>query len=265
MRVEGRILRIVYKNAKQYLTADNCAVGVESYGTGVAIKSTAKSGYGILNDAAKAVLFPNAIAKPVKADSHIGCGASTNNKNNYCSLEINGSEVHKVLCSYEVGELDGIINTLITEATSATTIRYHLHINNLFVAAACSVGQLTLYFNRFACSALTAGNGIKSAIVSSTEPWDGDAVTFTATLVDGATFGGWYSDISCTQLVSTSPVYTTTATADLTLYAKAVTGVYLKANGAFNEAKAIYSKSNGSWSEVYKSVFDIGKKYRVIT
>lgn len=139
------------------------------------------------------------------------------------------------------------------------------HVNNLFVAAACSVGQLTLYFNRFACSALIVGNGINSAIVSSTEPWDGDAVTFTATLVDGATFGGWYSDISCTQLVSTSPVYTTTATADLTLYAKAATGVYLKANGTFNEAKAIYSKSNGSWSEVYKSVFDIGKKYRVIT
>ena len=30
MRVEGRQLRIVYDNAKQYLTADNCAVGVET-------------------------------------------------------------------------------------------------------------------------------------------------------------------------------------------------------------------------------------------
>lgn len=265
MRVEGRILRIVYDNAKQYLTADNCAIGVESYGRGVVIKSTAKSGYGILNDEAKAVLFPNAIAKPVKADSRIACGASTNNEHNYCSLEINGSEVHKVLCSDEVGELDGIINTLITEATSSTAIRYHLHINNLFVAAACSVTQLTLYFNRFACSALTVGNGVNSAIVSSTEPWDGDSVTFSATLVDGATFGGWYSDISCTHLVSTSLVYTTTASADLTLYAKAATGAYLKVNGAFDEAKAIYSKSNGSWSEVDKSIFDIGKKYRVIT
>lgn len=26
-----------------------------------------------------------------------------------------------------------------------------------------------------------------------------------------------------------------------------------------------YQKSNGSWSEVDKSIFDIGKKYRVIT
>lgn len=269
MRVEGRILRIVYDNATQYLTADNCAVGVKSYGQGVAIKSTAKSGYAIFNDAAKAVLFPNAVAKPVKADSRIACGASVKDKDNYCSLEINGTEVHKVLCSDEVGEQDGITNALITEATSATTIRYHLYIDNLFVAAACSVAQLTLYFNRFACSALTVGNGINSAMVSSTEPWDGDAVTFTATLVDGATFNGWYSDIACTQLVSTNLTYTTAA-ADLTLYAKATlfevgTGTYLKVNGAFVEAKAVYRKSNGSWSEVDKSVFEAGKKYHIIT
>lgn len=140
MRVEGRQLRIVYDNASQYLTADNCAVAVKSYGKGVAIKSTAKSGYAILNDAAKAVLFPNSVAKPVKADSRIACGASVKDKDNYCSLEINGTEVHKVLCSVEVDEQDGITNSLITEATSAATIRYHLHIDNLFVAAACSVG-----------------------------------------------------------------------------------------------------------------------------
>lgn len=269
MRVEGRSLKIVYDNASQYLTADNCAVGVESYGQGVAIKSTAKSGYAIFNDAAKAALFPNAVAKPVKADSRIGCGASIKNKNNYCSLEISGTEIHKVLCADEVGELDGITNASITGATSATTIRYHLHIDNLFIAAACSVGQLALYFKRFSCAALTAGNGVNSVIVSDAEPWDGDIVTFTATLVDGATFNGWYSDIACTQLVSTNLTYTTAA-ADLTLYAKATlfevgTGTYLKVNGTFIEAKSIYRKSNGSWSEVDKSVFEAGKKYHIIT
>ena len=108
MRVEGRQLRIVYDNAKQYLTADNCAIGVESYGNGVVIKSTARSGYAIFTDAAKAFLFPNAVAKPVKADSRIGCGASIKNKNNYCALEFGGTEVHKVLCSDEVGEQDGL-------------------------------------------------------------------------------------------------------------------------------------------------------------
>lgn len=221
MRVEGRQLRIVYDNAKQYLTADNCAVGVKSYGSGVAIKSTAKSGYAILNDAAKAVLFPNAVAKPVKADSRIACGASVKNKNNYCSLEINGTEVHKVLCADEVGEQDGLTSAAITNATSATTIRYHLHINNLFVAGACSVGQLTLYFKRYSCAAIVSGNGVISASVSEAEPWDGQNVNFSVNLVQGATWHGWYSDEACTNLVSTDQNYTIIPTSDLTLYAKA--------------------------------------------
>lgn len=221
MRVEGRQLRIVYGNAKQYLTADNCAVGVRSYGSGVVIKSTAKSGYAILNDAAKAVLFPNAVAKPVKADSRIACGASVKNKNNYCSLEINGTEVHKVLCSDEVGEQDGLTSAAITSATSAATIRYHLHIDNLFVAAACSVGQLTLYFKRYSCAAIASGNGVMSASVSEADPWDGQNINFSVNLVQGATWVGWYSDAACTNLVSTDQNYSVSPTSDLTLYAKA--------------------------------------------
>lgn len=269
MRVEGRQLRIVYDNAAQYLTADNCAVGVKSYGNGVVIKSTALSGYANFNSAAKAVLFPNTKAHPVKADSHIGCGASTNNKNNYCSLEFGGIEVHKVLCSNEVGEQDGLTSTAITGATSVTTIRYHLHINNLFVAGACSVGQLTLYFKRYVCAAMTAGSGVTSATVSDAEPWDGDNVTFTATLAAGAVFDGWYSDAACTQCVSTSLSYTTTA-ADLTLYAKATqaaptgTGVYIKRAGAQIQAAAVWRKANGLWAKSDKTAIEAGKNYRLI-
>lgn len=246
MNIEGRQLKIVYDNAAQYLTADNCAVGVKSYGVGVVIKSTAISGYAIFNDAAKAVLFPNAVAKPVKADSRIACGASVKDKDNYCSLEFGGVEVHKVLCSNEAGELDGLTSAAVIGATSATAIRYHLHIDNLFVAGACSVGQLTLYFKRYSCAALTAGNGITSAVVSDAAPWDGDEVTFTATLAAGATFDGWYSDAACTQRVSTSLSYTTTA-ADLTLYAKASTGVYAKSAGSYKEALGVYRKISGAW------------------
>ena len=271
MKVEGRQLRIVYDNAAQYLTADNCAVGVESYGTGVAIKSTARTGHAIFNDAAKAILFPNAKARPIKADSRIACGASTNNKNNYCSLEFGGVEVHKVLCSDEVGEQDGLTSAEITGATSATEIRYYLRVNSIFVAGACSVGQLTLYFNRYACEALTAGNGIASATVSDAEPWDGDSVTFTATLKSGTTFDGWYSDAACTQRVSTSLSYTTTA-ADLTLYAKATvavtgTGSYVKKNGTWHEAQAVYKKVNGAWvlqtDNAYKAEIQNGN-YKVM-
>lgn len=267
MRVEGRELRIVYDNAAQYLTADNCAVGVESYGTGVVIKSTARSGYAIFNDAAKSVIFPNAKAHPVKADSRIACGASTNNKSNYCAIEFGGTEVHKVLCSTEVGEQDGLTSAAITGATSATTIRYHLHINNVFVAGACSIGQLTLYFNRYSCAANAVGVGIASATVSDAEPWDGDTVTFTAALAAGVTFDGWYSDAACTQRVSTELSYTTTA-ADLTLYAKATqtapagTGVYIKRAGAQIQATAVWKKANGLWAKSDKTAIDAGKNYR---
>lgn len=268
MRVEGRQLRIVYDNAAQYLTADNCAVGVESYGNGVVIKSTARSGYAIFNEAAKAVLFPNAKAHPVKADSRIACGASTNNKNNYCSLEFGGAEVHKVLCSAEVGEQDGLTSAAITGATSATGIRYHLHINSVFVAGACSVGQLTLYFNRYSCAAMTAGSGVTSASVSDADPWEGDNVTFTATLAADAAFDGWYSDAACTQRVSTSLSYTTTA-ADLTLYAKATqtaptgTGVYIKRAGTQIQAAAVWRKANGLWVKADKTAIEAGKNYRM--
>lgn len=267
MRVEGRQLRIVYDNAKQYLTADNCAVGVESYGRGVVIKSTARSGYAIFNSAAKAVLFPNAKAHPVKADSRIACGASTNNQNNYCSIEFGGTEVHKVLCSVEVGEQDGLTSAAITSATSATVLRYHLHINNVFVAGACSIGQLILYFNRYSCAANAVGAGIASATVSDAEPWDGDSVTFTAVLATGATFDGWYSDAACTQRVSTELSYTATA-ADLTLYAKATkatgTGIYLKRAGAQVQAAAVWKKENGLWVKADKTAIDAGKNYRIV-
>lgn len=269
MTIEGRTLELEYSNGSTYLSADNLSVGVKSYGAEVLLKSTATNGYANFNDAAKAVLFPNSAAKPVKADSRIVCGASVSNKNNYCSLEFGGTEVHKVLCSVEIDEQDGLTNAAITGATSATAIRYRLHIANLFVAGACSKAKITLYFKRYTCSAMTTGSGVASATVSDAEPWGGDSVTFTATLVAGATFDGWYSDAACTQRVSTSLSYTTTA-ADLTLYAKATqaaptgTGVYIRRAGAQVQAAEVWRKENGLWGKADKTAIDAGKNYRII-
>lgn len=267
MTIEGRTLELEYSNGSTYLSASNLSVGVKSYGAEVLLKSTATNGYANFNDAAKAVLFPNAVAKPVKADSRIVCGASTNNKNNYCSLEFGGTEVHKVLCSVETDEQDGLTNAAITGATSATAIRYRLHINSVFVAGACSKAKLTLYFNRYACAALAAGDGITSATVSNAAPWDGGSVTFTAVLATGATFDGWYRDEACTQRVSTELSYTATA-ADLTLYAKATkaagTGIYLKRAGAQVQAAAVWKKENGLWVKADKTAIDAGKNHRIV-
>ena len=60
--------------------------------------------------------------------------------------------------------------------------------------------------------------------MSNAEPYEGETVTFSAELYNGANFEGWYSDEACTQLVSSSLTYSTTA-ADLTLYAKATIDV----------------------------------------
>lgn len=113
--------------------------------------------------------------------------------------------------------------------------------------------DLTLYFTQYSCSANAAGNGIQSASVSDSAPYEGDTVTFTATLKSGATFHGWYSDAACTQLVSTDQTYTTAA-ADLTLYAKATaaigTGIYIKSGGTFAEAQTAYRKTSGTWVKV---------------
>ena len=84
---------------------------------------------------------------------------------------------------------------------------------------------------------------------------------FTAEVMPGYTFSGWYSDEACTTLVSTdnpahvtTPKYTTehSSTTSLTLYAKATksatgTGLYIKVNGAWAEAQNIYKKVSGAW------------------
>ena len=57
--------------------------------------------------------------------------------------------------------------------------------------------------------------------MSNAEPYEGETVTFSAGLYNGANFEGWYSDEACTQLVSSSLTYNATPRADLTLYAKA--------------------------------------------
>lgn len=250
MKVESRELEILYGNASQFLTADNCAIGVESYGRQVVIKSTAISGYATLNDNAKSVLYPNSVAHPVKLDSRIACGASVNNQSNYCALEIDGIEVHKVLCSKEVEQLDGLTSDSILNSTMQSTLRYHLHIHSLLVAAACSRIVLRAYFKKFECSAVNVCDGVASSSVSSSEVWDGDSVTFYANIIDGSTWFGWYSDEKCENLVSTDMNYQTVPSGDLKLYAKAKLKVlYFKQNDQYIRASSVYVKESGNWVE----------------
>ena len=126
------------------------------------------------------------------------------------------------------------------------------------------------------CSAVTK-DGITYAYATTPTLQEKEAI-FEAELSPGYRFLGWYSDEACTTLVSTdnpanvvTPKYTTdmASQTSLTLYAKAIiseafSGVYLKQNGAYAQAKAIWKKTNGVWDKTDKTAIDATKKYRLI-
>lgn len=127
------------------------------------------------------------------------------------------------------------------------------------------------------CTAI-ALDGIEYAEVYPKEVAQGLTTTYTADINIGYTFAGWYSDEACTKFISSNnpyeavaPEYTTEdkSATSLTLYAKAITseassGIHLKQNGAYAQAKAIWKKTNEVWSKTDKTAIDATKKYRLI-
>ena len=126
------------------------------------------------------------------------------------------------------------------------------------------------------CSAI-AKEGISYADATTPTGQEREA-SFEAEVASGYVFSGWYSDEACTKLVSTdnpahvtTPKYTTESVSrtSLTLYAKAIkseasSGIHLKQNGAYAQAKAIWKKTNGVWAKTDKTAIDATKKYRLI-
>lgn len=127
------------------------------------------------------------------------------------------------------------------------------------------------------CTAV-ALDGIEYAEVYPKEVAQGLTTTYTADINIGYTFAGWYSDEACTKFISSNnpyeavaPEYTTEdkSATSLTLYAKAIkseasSGIHLKQNGAYTQAKAIWKKTNGVWAKTDKTAIDATKKYRLI-
>lgn len=131
---------------------------------------------------------------------------------------------------------------------------------------------------RCECTA-SAGDGIESASVDYPELIQGGYATFTATVQNGYSWDGWYSDSSYTTLVSKNQTYTVQApyktssvskVTSIVLYAKATPtdqnyNLYLKQNGSWANAnvRQLYIKENGKW--VFKvsadGVFDTNTKY----
>ena len=250
-----RNLYIDYDNAKTYLTAHGVSLQINIVGIKVAVRhymNGAKTGYATINSAGMAALFPSDTAIPHKLDlgSHIGQLISSSK--NWVEFRIDGTALERF-----PGGTGAFTRTYTNETVRAfrknsTFMGYH-NAPNTVNGTSYRYLDLTLYFTQYSCSANAVGNGIASVSVDKAEAYDGDSVTFTATLKSGATFHGWFSDAACTQLISTSLTYTTAAS-DLTLYAKATrevmgTGSYVKANGVWCEAQAVYKKINGVWVE----------------
>lgn len=172
-----------------------------------------------MNDAGRDVLFPSAAAIAHKVDVWAQAIATLNNSKNTINVAIAGQNaitterIHTDLTEY-TGSVSGSFTK------SNTSAIYTIKILNGFHAAGVRDTSITAYFTQYSCAANKSGNGVKSVSVSNAAPYEGETVTFSAELYNGANFDGWYSDKSCTQLVSSNLTYSTTA-ADLTLYAKA--------------------------------------------
>lgn len=257
-------LNITVDNAKTYCTADHLDLADQTY----AFKkyfNDSTDGYAILNDAAKEIIFPSATARPFKADSEISCSRSAG----ICiiALQFNGTDIHSesfTAITQKVKSKSGITDAALTSSTRSAQIRWHVHGKN-GDSQRVKHAILKLYFNQYTMQAI--GDGVAVASVSNAAPYQGDAVIFSAVVPSGVTWSGWYSDPSCTMLVSEDQSYSVNPESDLTLYAKATkvgSGVYLKRSGAYFEAFAVYEKQNGVWSMIDKSSIDQTKKYKLI-
>ncbi len=207
-------------NVKHYFTTSGGALnGAAINGKYITMRTSSTTARFTMNDAGRDVLFPSAAAIAHKVDVWAQAIATLNNNKNTINVAIAGQNaitterIHTGLTEY-TGSVSGSFTK------SNTSAVYTIKILNVFHAAGVRDTSITAYFTQYACTANKSGNGVKHVSVSNTAPYEGETVTFSAELYNGANFDGWYSDKSCTQLVSSSLTYSTTA-ADLTLYAKA--------------------------------------------
>lgn len=221
--VISKTLNIAEATVEQYCTADGLSLNTGGYAIRLYLND-GKTGYAIVNDAGKAVLYPTATAHPIKADSSIRASRSAGTMS--VNLQFGGTNVHSESfssTSLKTKELTGITDASVTGSTRSTVIQWQVNGSSTVSNFRVSTTDLTLYFNEYTMSANagTGANGIKSVSTSAPVAYDGDTITFSAALYTGAVWDGWYSDAACTSLVSSDLNYSVSPNTDVTLYAKA--------------------------------------------
>ena len=208
-------------NVKQYFSTSGGALnGAAIGGKYITMRTSSTTARFTMNDAGRDVLFPSAAAIAHKVDVWAQTIASLNNSKNTINVAIAGQNaITTERIHTSLTEHTGSVSGSFTKSNTSTV--YVVKIANGFHAAGVRDTSITAYFTQYSCAASKAGNGVKNVSVSNAAPYAGETVTFSAELYNGANFDGWYSDESCTQLVSSNLTYSITAAADLTLYAKA--------------------------------------------
>ena len=221
-------LRLDKNNIENYCNAKNVSFNVADHAWRKWLNGSS-DGYIILKDNGKAELFPTSTAHPFKADSTISASRSAGTC--IVDLQFAGTKVHEE--SYTSGSQhskskENITDSAVIDSTRATEIKWHVHGKNGDNQRG-DLLELILYFNQYNAQALISdgATGIQSVSVSNLTPYYGDTITFSVKLAQDVTFDGWYSDSTCTQLVSTDQNYSVSPSSDITLYAKATANVTL--------------------------------------
>ena len=229
-KVVQTTLQISESNVEQYCTADGLSLNTGGYAIRLYLNGHTQ-GSAILNDAAKEVLYPSATAHPFKIDSTIRANKSGGRMT--ISLQFNGTSVQSETGDWGT-ELknktkEGISDPVVINSNRSTEIKWHIKGSSTVSRFSIASTKLTFYFNQYEMRPLVGNNanGIQKVTVSNASPCQGDTVTFTPKLVNGATWDGWYSDAACTNLVSTDKNYSVSPSSDITLYAKATANVTL--------------------------------------
>lgn len=263
MNIVERELTITYDNVKSVSASDKVTLGVAATAFAPAVayriytSHTGSEYYAYLTQGGLDLLFPSDTAKPFKADAGVVTASrfagSTSNKNQMWAY-LNGTTTTALnVTTNNQDKIDyGITSGVAGTTKSQADFRVYLKHSGGYVAVGGNA-YFKLYFYQYSYSANAVGNGIKSASVSDAAPYEGDSVTYTATLKPGATWNGWYSDAECTQLVSTEQSHTVVAGADTTLYASATvesgTGLYVRDGGTYAEVQSVYKRIDGHYVE----------------
>lgn len=215
------------------------------------VKATAASCNGpeyvsaVINSTGMNVLYPNDTAHPVKMDSHAMLGRAAITATVFTSTLTNPVTEADTIAPMVDGVQSRIwrpknINDIpydftnlrlpsILKSTRNSTIEYRMHqyARSNYRAIGIDNIRLILYFEEYDFSAQigTPSKGIEAVATNKAVGYEGDSVTFTAVLLPGVTWNGWYADPECTILVSADQTYTTTPNHDLTLYASATTNL----------------------------------------